>query len=471
MALATYAGPGATASRSASRPLLPAGALPKQAGTARFAAALAPSTVSEAAGPGTIGFANAPPNIVAPLLAATAAAAPAAPTTVIALPGTITTVLSAPTTFQPVPMTTPPAPVTTITMPPVPLTSPVPETLPPLGPSPGSAVGSRLMMASTAAAAAASAPVPVGEWHPPVGPPVSLTQGMPDPMMVQRQKEGFVRSLDDHLRQGAVALDSQHKQQRDIMHAAAEQQKVHFGQQIDQQVKMQEMDLDQQFLQVLQHVKQQATRQRAQLEQQAMQLSFEYQEKKVEEDMLAHQFELSKHQQALKNQMMMQGPVSPLPTYLPPTPGMPTQQVPSNPFAASQLSAISADALAPALSYAPPGAGVSTVGYVSSSYVPPQDAATAAFSGSASRMMAAAMPQPTVVGATTVAAAPTVLQTVAAAPTTVMSSSYSPAPVPRLISSSAPVTSVVSQPTTSFAPTLSPQPSVATMQTVQVAVM
>merc|ERR1719487_1397587 len=101
------------------------------------------------------------------------------------------------------------------------------------------------------------------------------------------------------------------------MHQAAEQQKKQFGEQIDKQVKMQEMDLDQQFLQVLQYVKQQATRQRAQLEQQAMQLSFEYQEKKVEEDMLAHQFELSKHQQALRNQMMTNGPLSPLPSYKP----------------------------------------------------------------------------------------------------------------------------------------------------------
>merc|ERR1719352_653688 len=93
--------------------------------------------------------------------------------------------------------------------------------------------------------------------------------------------------------------------------------KKQFGLKVDQQVKMQEMDLDQQFLQVLQYVKQQATRQRAILEQQAMQLSFEYQEKKVEEDMLAHQFELSKHQQALRNQMVTNGPLSPLPSYKP----------------------------------------------------------------------------------------------------------------------------------------------------------
>merc|ERR1719271_874375 len=101
------------------------------------------------------------------------------------------------------------------------------------------------------------------------------------------------------------------------MNQTADQTKKQFALQVDQQVKMQEMDLDHQFLQVLQYVKQQATRQRAQLEQQAMQLTFEYQEKKVEEDMLAHQFELSKHQQALKTQMLSAGPLSPLPSYKP----------------------------------------------------------------------------------------------------------------------------------------------------------
>merc|ERR1719335_1077340 len=198
---------------------------------------------------------------------------------------------------------------------------------------------------------------------------------MPDPAMVQKQKEGYVRTLDDQLRQGTATLDNQHKQQRDLMHQAAEEQKKQFGIQIDQQVRMQEMDLDQQFLHVLQCVKQQATRQRAQLEQQAMQLSFEYQEKKVEEDMLAHQFELTKHQQALRNQMYANGPLSPLPSYKPvssTTVAAGVAQVPASPFAANRLQAFANDATAPVLTYAPLGdRGIITPGFSASSYVPP----------------------------------------------------------------------------------------------------
>lgn len=213
----------------------------------------------------------------------------------------------------------------------------------------------------------------LGEWHPPVAPPISLTQNIPDPATVQRQKEGYVRNLDDQLRQGAVVLDGEHKQRRDAMNQAADTQKKQFAQQIDQQVKMQEMDLDHQFLQVLQYVKQQATRQRAQLEQQAMQLSFEYQEKKVEEDMMSHQFELTKHQQVLKTQMGLQQPLSPLPSYLPPATSC-TLQVPTNPYASLQLAALAADSLAPTLSAVPfaTGGAAALGGYTSSSYVPPQ---------------------------------------------------------------------------------------------------
>jgi len=207
------------------------------------------------------------------------------------------------------------------------------------------------------------------------------------------------------------------------MHQAAEEQKKQFGLKVDQQVKMQEMDLDQQFLQVLQYVKQQATRQRAILEQQAMQFSFEYQEKKVEEDMLAHQFELSKHQQALKNQMYANGPLSPLPSYKPvssTTVAAGVAQVPASPFAANRLQAFANDATAPVLTYAPLGdRGIITPGFSASSYVPPVVSAGPPVTMAASYLpagaTATAMPPTTVISPQpSYAALPTVATVVAA---------------------------------------------------------
>jgi len=370
-----------------------------------------------------------------------------------------------------------------------------PSPIPLVTATPGSAVASRLTAAAAAAcAASAIGPVtPCDKWVPQSGPPLSLTQGMPDPATVQKQKDGYVRTLDDQLRQGSATLDNQHRSQRDTMHQAAEEQKKQFGMQIDQQVKLQEMDLDQQFLQVLQYVKQQATRQRAQLEQQAMQLSFEYQEKKVEEDMLAHQFELSKHQLALKGQINAIGPLSPLPSYKPAMTTvmqpMPTMSVPSNPYAAAQVAAIASDAMAPALSYAPlaaatcatgvPVQGAFTVGcapayapaqaptvtYAQPQMVVEQLSSTATLSPAASSMMAASVYQQCV-GSTVSTAVPSTISVVAAGMTYSQSPcgsrapSYQPNPGANVYA----VRSPLMTPTTSYIPqVLSPQPSAATL--------
>jgi len=238
------------------------------------------------------------------------------------------------------------------------------------------------------------------------------------------------------------------------MHQAASEQKKQFGLQIDQQVKMQEMDLDQQFLQVLQYVKQQATRQRAVLEQQAMQLSFEYQEKRVEEDMLAHQFELAKHQQALRNQMLTNGPVSPLPSYLP-VAGSKVQALPDA-CAQNRCMAVASDALAPVLAYAPLGNGSSiSPGFTSTSYTPPVASAGPPITTTASSLPAPVSAGPPIQVPVTLRAPPVTMTT-----------------------ASMPTASVVQQPQsfispmqTTFAPqmyqsTLFPQPSAAVLPTV-----
>lgn len=243
------------------------------------------------------------------------------------------------------------------------------------------------------------------------------------------------------------------------MHQAAEDQKKQFSMQVDQQVKMQEMDLDQQFLQVLQYVKQQATRQRAQLEQQAMQLSFEYQEKKVEEDMMAHQFELSKQQQTLKTQMVSNGPLAPLPSYKPAMSSsqqLSTQQVPSNPFASAQVAAIAADAMAPALAYAPLGGSCQTVGFVSPSFMPAQ----AVTAGAYSSMMASASQQDLMGSVRNLQMVPgTLPMTSFAAPSVPMYQSRPPSYQPIAAAANGASGNGGGTPMGSYQPALSPQPS------------
>merc|ERR1719356_2275444 len=79
--------------------------------------------------------------------------------------------------------------------------------------------------------AGAVAPMPTG----PPQQPTSLTQGLPTPDSIAKQKEGYIKLLDDQLKQGQATLDQQRKQQTDYLHQQAQQQKDQVQMQIKQQ--------------------------------------------------------------------------------------------------------------------------------------------------------------------------------------------------------------------------------------------
>merc|ERR1719316_884853 len=66
--------------------------------------------------------------------------------------------------------------------------------------------------------------------------PQALTAGMPDPATVQKQKDGYMKMLDDQLQQSSTVLDQQMKYQTEYLAAQAGQQKKQFIMQVDQQV-------------------------------------------------------------------------------------------------------------------------------------------------------------------------------------------------------------------------------------------
>ncbi|CAL1137373.1 unnamed protein product [Cladocopium goreaui] len=133
--------------------------------------------------------------------------------------------------------------------------------------------------------AAAQPPVQVA-WAP--------SPGLPSPEVIQKQKEGYVRLLDEQLKQGQNTLDQQRKQQSEYLHTQAQQQKQQVEMQIKQQVQQQEMQLLQQYNQSLMQVQQASAQQKAALESQAMQLVMEYQQKRSQEEMLAKQQQLQR---------------------------------------------------------------------------------------------------------------------------------------------------------------------------------
>jgi len=135
------------------------------------------------------------------------------------------------------------------------------------------------------------------------GPPPSLTKGIPDPGAIARQKDVYVKMLDEQLNQGIAVLDQQVKYQRDYLEVQCKQQKQQFIMQLEQQVKAQDMALTQQYNEQLMALRMQADGQKSALEQQAMQLTMEYEQRKAEEHMYRQQYELQKQHSEMASKL------------------------------------------------------------------------------------------------------------------------------------------------------------------------
>jgi len=59
-------------------------------------------------------------------------------------------------------------------------------------------------------------------------PPAALTAGMPDPSTIQKQKDAYLKMLDEQAKQGTQVLEAQTKQQKDFLKVQAEQQKKQY---------------------------------------------------------------------------------------------------------------------------------------------------------------------------------------------------------------------------------------------------
>jgi septal ring factor EnvC (AmiA/AmiB activator) len=137
----------------------------------------------------------------------------------------------------------------------------------------------------------------------PLQPPQPLTTGMPDPSTISKQKDAYMKMLDEQFKQGTHVLDAQTTHQKDYLKSQADQQKKQFIMQIDMEVKQQEMALEQQRQEQLMTLQVQSQQQKSALEQQAMQLSMEYQQKKAEEEVQKQQYVMEKQQQEMQRKM------------------------------------------------------------------------------------------------------------------------------------------------------------------------
>lgn len=126
--------------------------------------------------------------------------------------------------------------------------------------------------------------------------PSSLTAGLPDPRAVEMQKQQYTKSLDDQLQHGEEMLKAQQKHQADYVRQSNEQSKREYCMQVDQQMKQQELDICKQYNEQLMLLQQTAQHQKWALEQQAHQLVTEYNQKKVQEEIMLQAFKMEKQQ-------------------------------------------------------------------------------------------------------------------------------------------------------------------------------
>lgn len=142
-----------------------------------------------------------------------------------------------------------------------------------------------------------------GVGQEPVRPP-RLTEGIPDPAGIERQKTAFARGIQEQLDQGIAALNEQLKQQTEFLHAIGDQKKRQLILEVDKDIKQKEMCLAQQHNQQVLLLQRAAQQQRAALEHQSTSLTLEYNERRAQEELQQQQYEYTlAHYQTQKKYM------------------------------------------------------------------------------------------------------------------------------------------------------------------------
>jgi len=126
----------------------------------------------------------------------------------------------------------------------------------------------------------------------PLTAPPRLTSGLPDPGAIAKQREAYIKALEEQERQAIAVLEQQRAQQVSLLRAQGDQQKQKFFLEVNQQVSQNDIVLTQTHSEQMMLLNQQYSQQRGTLENQANALIMEYQQKKAQEDMMMQQYEL-----------------------------------------------------------------------------------------------------------------------------------------------------------------------------------
>jgi len=125
-------------------------------------------------------------------------------------------------------------------------------------------------------------------------PPVSLTQGIPDPEAIEKQKEGYSKSLDFQLKQGTEALMAQGQVQKDMIEQTCKTQMAEHQLQIESQLKLSSLQVDQHVQAQVVALQEAAITQKTLLEEKAALALLDYRKRKAAEEMSIKSYQVQK---------------------------------------------------------------------------------------------------------------------------------------------------------------------------------
>jgi len=129
---------------------------------------------------------------------------------------------------------------------------------------------------------------------PPAGPPPKLTDNIPDPSSVDRQKLQHARGLLERLQSETAILTQQNQVRKAMLAQYGAQQKAQHATQVDSDLQRQAMEVEQRGNQQLLQLQQAVMGQTMALEQQAAGLTLRYQCQLVEEDRLQKDYQIQR---------------------------------------------------------------------------------------------------------------------------------------------------------------------------------
>jgi len=121
-----------------------------------------------------------------------------------------------------------------------------------------------------------------------------MTEGVPDPDAIAKQKEGYSKSLEMQLKQGTDAVLAQGKAQKEMIEESCKQQLAEYLVQVQAQMQMSSVQVDQQVQSIVMELQFAAIQQKTLLEEKAAFAIRDYERRRALDEVSMRAYQLQK---------------------------------------------------------------------------------------------------------------------------------------------------------------------------------